>query len=292
MKVLITGATGQLGSDLVKHLKDKKETVYGYSQLQLDITNQIEVRRVVHEIQPDVIIHTAAYTQVDQAEKFVEQAYQVNAYGSRNLVIEAEKIKSKFCYISTDYVFDGNSNKPYREYDATNPLSIYGKSKLAGEVIVQSLSTSYFIIRTSWLYGFYGNNFVKTMLRKAKQGEPIKVVNDQYGSPTYSVDLSKFIYELIKTEKYGLYHASNSGQCSWYQLAKTIFDKVGITINIEAISTSNDLRDAIRPKYSVLDHLSIRCNEMDELPEWEDALNRFLVELGEITPPGPNASID
>lgn len=277
MKVLVTGANGQLGRDVVAVFQTDHE-VHGFGREGLDITNEEQCKKVVSELQPDVIIHCAAYTAVDLAETEVDTAYKVNAVGTRNLAQAASGIGAKFCYISTDYVFDGTSPVPYQEYDNTNPQGIYGKSKRAGEQLVQTLSNRYFIVRTSWVYGLHGANFVKTMLKLAKERDSLKVVNDQVGSPTYTVDLAHFLLQLVNTERYGIYHASNSGICSWFDFAKAIFEESGFPMNVEPCTTKEFPRPAPRPKNSVMDHLSIRTNGFEDLRPWRDALRQFLVE--------------
>jgi dTDP-4-dehydrorhamnose reductase len=278
MKVLITGGNGQLAKDLHKILTLEHE-VFSLGRAQFDVTNMGKVREIVNQVNPDVIIHSAAYTGVDLAESEEEKAYLVNSYGTRNVAIVSEEIKAKLCYISTDYVFDGRADSPYKEYDNTNPLGVYGKSKRAGEQLVQSLSTKYFIVRTSWVYGLHGNNFVKTMLKLAGERDRLKVVHDQIGSPTYTVDLAKFLSSLIQTEKYGIYHATNMGACSWYEFATAIFEESGVSIQIEPCTTEEFPRPAPRPKYSVLDHLAIRANGFEDLRHWRDALRDFIKEL-------------
>ncbi|MCL6598831.1 MAG: dTDP-4-dehydrorhamnose reductase [Alicyclobacillus macrosporangiidus] len=278
MRIVVAGANGQLGQDLVRRFSTTHE-VHGFGRSELDVTNLGQAMEVLRQVRPDVVINAAAYTAVDRAETEVDHAYAVNAFGARNLAMAAEKFGAKYCYISTDYVFDGQRRTPYREYDPTNPLSVYGKSKRAGEELVTSFSTRYFIIRTSWLYGLYGANFVKTMLKLGKEGKRLTVVDDQIGSPTYTVDLANFLEELIQTDKYGLYHASNAGSCSWYQFAKAIFEEVGIGADLHPCSTEEFPRPAPRPPYSVMDHLSIRINGFKELRPWREALQAFLREL-------------
>ncbi|WP_163859867.1 dTDP-4-dehydrorhamnose reductase [Paenibacillus elgii] len=275
MKVLVTGAKGQLGTDLVKIFKEQF-IVYGLGRAELDITNLEQTKQVIYELQPDIIVHAAAYTAVDLAETDEEKAYRVNGVGTRNLAICAEQVGAKMCYISTDYVFDGASTTPYREYDNTNPLSVYGKSKRAGELLVQSLCSKYFIVRTSWVYGIHGNNFVKTMMKLAKEREHIKVVNDQYGSPTYTVDLACFLKELIITEKYGIYHSSNTGICTWYEFAKAIFEEIDAKVILEPCSTEEFPRPAPRPMYSAMEHLSIKINDFSDLRDWRLALKEYI----------------
>lgn len=282
MKIIITGANGQLGQDVKKILSLQHE-VYAFGRAELDITDQQTAKKIIFDIQPDAIIHCAAYTAVDLAESNSDDAYTINASGVRNIAVAAEAIGAKICYVSTDYVFEGNSASPYNEYDQTNPQSIYGKSKRAGEVLVQTLSRRYFIVRTSWLYGAHGNNFVKTMLKLASEKRSLKVVDDQIGSPTYTVDLSNFLSELITTEKYGIYHASNMGSCSWFQFAQAIFEEEGICIQLDPCTTEEFPRPAPRPRYSVMDHMAIRINGFEELPHWKEGLRAFLRELKGLT---------
>jgi dTDP-4-dehydrorhamnose reductase len=276
IKVLITGAQGQLGQELAIHLKQEPFEVFGYGRERFDITNQAQVNQVVDEIKPDIIVHCAAYTKVDDAEKEQDLAFLINAIGTRNIAISSEKYGSKLVYFSTDYVFNGEENKPYTEFDNTNPLGVYGKSKLAGEHFVRDFHSKFFIVRTSWVFGKYGNNFVKTMLRLGQEKEQISVVNDPIGCPTYTLDLAKFIIQLIQTEKYGIYHVSNSGNCSWYEFAKEIFRISGLPTSVVPITTEQFPRPAPRPKYSVFEHLALRLNGFPELRKWEDALADFL----------------
>ncbi|WP_339817765.1 dTDP-4-dehydrorhamnose reductase [Paenibacillus sp. FSL R7-0216] len=285
MRVLVTGAKGQLGQDVVRLFESAGHQVLASDRNTLDITDDATCLKVVKEFKPNAIIHCAAYTAVDQAERDVDAAYAVNAVGTRNLVLAAEQVKAKFCYISTDYVFDGSDILPYQEYDNTNPQSVYGKSKRAGEILVQSLSSAFFIVRTSWVYGLYGNNFVKTMLKLGQEKPVLSVVNDQKGSPTYTVDLAAFLLELIQTEKYGIYHASNSGECTWYEFAQAIFEEArdifGQTypVQVKPCTTEDFPRPAPRPRNSVMDHLSIRTNGFQDLRPWREALKAFIKEL-------------
>ncbi len=283
MKVLITGANGQLGKDLVSILGQNAE-VYGMNRNDLDVTNADLCTEIISSIKPDVIVHAAAYTAVDKAESDEDAAYKVNAIGSRNIAVVAEKIGSKVCYISTDYVFDGESSVPYREYDNTNPQGVYGKSKRAGEILIQTLCSKYFIVRTSWVYGLYGHNFVKTMIKVGSEKDSLKVVNDQTGSPTYTVDLSYFIQDLIKTEHYGIYHASNTGVCSWFEFAKAIFEEAGMSTQVEPCTTDEFPRPAPRPKYSVMEHLAIRTNGFNDLRPWREALSDFMKQYKGLKP--------
>lgn len=285
MRVLVTGAEGQLGKDVIKVFEQAGHELLPTNRNTLDITHQEMCLNVVQHFKPDVVIHCAAYTAVDQAENDVDTAYAVNATGTRNMVLAAEQVKAKFCYISTDYVFDGMSDVPYQEYDNTNPQSVYGKSKRAGEQLVQTLSSSFFIVRTSWVYGRHGHNFVKTMLRLGEEKPVLQVVNDQKGSPTYTVDLATFLLELVATQKFGIYHASNSGECTWYEFAQAIFAEAAdirgkaYLVKVEPCSTEEFPRPAPRPSNSVMDHLSIRTNGLQDLRSWREGLRAFLEEM-------------
>ena len=279
MKVLVTGAKGQLGRDLVSLLSQNNFEVYGYGRDELDITNFENVDQVFNEVKPDIVIHAAAHTKVDLAESEPDQAYLINAIGTRNIAVYAEKVQAKLVYVSTDYVFDGSATEPIDEFTPTSPLGVYGKSKLAGEQFVRDLHTKFFIVRTSWVYGEHGNNFVKTMLKLAKSNQQLKVVHDQVGSPTYTVDLAKVIIQLIQTEKYGTYHVSNSGQCSWYEFTKAIFEEAGIEVEVNPCTTEEFPRPAPCPAYSVFDHMSLRLNGFQEVRHWKEALHEFIEKI-------------
>ncbi|KAB2382646.1 dTDP-4-dehydrorhamnose reductase [Bacillus toyonensis] len=279
MKVLVTGAKGQLGQDVLCLLENQQWEVFGFGREELDITNEEKVREKVLSINPDIIIHTAAYTQVDQAESDEETAFKVNAEGTKYLAQAAEAVKAKFCYVSTDYIFDGTKNEPYKVDDQTNPQTVYGSSKLAGEHYTQKYCSKSYIVRTSWVFGLYGNNFVKTMLRLAEEKTELGVVHDQVGSPTYTPDLARFIINLVKTDKYGIYHGSNSGVCSWYEFAKEIFKQSNIEIVVNPLTTEDFPRPAARPKYSVLDKGMIEENGFESFQDWKEALKDFLKKL-------------
>ncbi|MFF2018163.1 dTDP-4-dehydrorhamnose reductase [Paenibacillus sp. NPDC058177] len=287
MKVLVTGAAGQLGQDVVLLLQKEGHEVFGCDRKEMDITDLEQTVKVIGDFNPDAVIHCAAYTAVDAAESDVDGAYLINATGSRNVALASEKAGAKLVYISTDYVFEGLGSEPYHEYDNTAPRSIYGKSKRAGENLVQSLSSKYFIVRTAWVYGKYGKNFVKTMLKFGQEKPLLKVVDDQKGSPTYTVDLASFVLELIQTEKYGVYHATNSGSCTWYEFTGAIFedahDILGLdfTAKLEPCTTEEFPLPAPRPHNSVLEHLSIRTNGFEDIRHWREGLRDFLLELKE-----------
>lgn len=279
MKILVTGASGQLGQDVVLLLYEFGHEVKSCGRSDLDIADQQQCEKVIGEYRPEGIIHCAAYTAVDAAEDDVHGAYRINASGTRNIAVAAEKVGSKLVYISTDYVFEGQADRPYREYDNTAPQTVYGESKRAGEVLAQTLNSKYFIVRTSWVYGQYGGNFVKTMLKLGAEKDSLSVVHDQIGSPTYAVDLARFLLQLIQTEKYGIYHASNSGHCSWHEFAQAIFETAGLQVNVLPVTTEQFPRPAKRPAYSVMDHTAIRANDLQDLPHWRDGLERFLAEV-------------
>lgn len=271
MKILVTGANGQLGKALLAVAPPEVEVVAA-GRNELDITDGTACHRFMETHKPEVVIHAAAYTAVDRAEEAEAEAYRVNAAGTRNVAVATEAIGAKICYVSTDYVFDGTSGRPYREYDRTNPLSVYGKSKLAGEVLVQTLSSKYWIVRTSWLFGREGNNFVNTILRMSSLKSDIQVVHDQVGSPTYTKDLADFLLSLTATEAYGIYHATNTGSCSWYELAFAIVEERGLSLRIHPCSTAEFPRPARRPSYSVMEPLAIAANGFAPLRPWREAL--------------------
>ena len=275
MNVLITGANGQLGKELVLQLQSY-HNVYAFGKEKLDVTDKEQCYQVLINIKPQLIMHCAAYTKVDAAEKNIEEAYSINYRGTQNLADIVAEIGGRFCYISTDYVFDGESRSSYAETDITNPLNIYGKSKRDAEIYVQEKLSKSFIVRTSWLYGLYGHNFVKTMLRMAKESSKIKVVNDQIGSPTYAKDLASFLCKLVLTDKFGLYHASNSGECSWFDFAEAIFEEANITPLLEPCSTQEYSLNALRPKYSVLSNKKLIDAGFSELRPWREGLKSFL----------------
>ena len=268
MKVLITGAKGQLGLEICKQLKSKNQIeIIQTDRDNLNILNQDQVDKFINENKPSVVINCAAHTAVDLCEEQIESAYKINALGPRNLAIACEKVGAKFVQVSTDYVFDGNGNRPYREDDSTYPNSIYGKSKLMGEQFTKEFCSKYFIVRTAWLYG-EGNNFVKTMLKLSETNKELNVVNDQFGSPTSTVDLAKAIINLIDTEYYGTYHGTCEGQCSWYDFAKKIFEIKNIDIKVNPVTSEEFKRLAPRPAYSVLDNFMLKLVELNSFRNW------------------------
>ncbi len=273
MKVLVFGSNGQLGKETTKQFKEKYELILKDIPF-LDITNYQSVEDLISETIPDVVINAAAYTNVEKAEDDVETAFQVNAIGAQNIALVCRKLQIKLMHISTDYVFDGTTNVAYEEFDAPNPLSVYGKSKLWGEKLVEQVGGKYFILRTSWLYGD-GQNFIRTMLKLAEQRDHLTVVADQYGTPTYTKDLVWVIERLIKTEFYGLYHASNQGSCTWCDFARKIFEFAGKSVSVDPVSTAEYVVKAKRPQYSVMTNKMLKLRGMDIMRPWEDALQDY-----------------
>lgn len=274
-KILVTGAGGQLGQEIVR-LNAPGMRFVGLDRSELDITDADACRETVSRLNPFAIIHAAAYTAVDRAESEPERAQRVNVDGTRYMAEAAQAVGAKFCYVSTDYVFDGRGDRPYREDDETGPQTVYGRTKLEGERAALMSCEKTFVVRTSWVYGPYGANFVKTMLNVAKQGKPLTVVDDQTGSPTHTLDLARFLAELVQTEKYGTYHASNIGTCTWYQFAQAIFEESGLKVDLAPCSTEQFPRPAPRPKYSVLAHDALARAGFSPMRPWRDALRDYL----------------
>ncbi|ETA81771.1 spore coat protein [Youngiibacter fragilis 232.1] len=279
LKFMVTGVNGQLGHDVVLKLKEMNIGVVAPRRDEFDLTNREQVQRYIIEEKPDVIIHCAAYTAVDKAEDESDLCYSINVEGTRAVAEAAREIDAKVVYVSTDYVFDGLGLEPHSEEKEPNPVNYYGYTKEQGEKIVKAELDNYFIVRTSWVYGKNGNNFVKTMLKLAETRSEISVVSDQIGSPTYSKDLAEFIINLVKTNQYGIYHGVNEGYCSWYEFAKAIFEKAGIEIKINPITTEEYPTKAKRPLNSRLLKDNTDKTGIKRLPHWEDAISRFIEEL-------------
>lgn len=284
MKVLITGVNGQLGCDAVKELKSRGHVAVGVDVEDMDVTDAEQVGSVIGEIKPDAVIHCAAWTAVDRAEQYPEKVYEVNSLGAKYIAEQCRSINAKMVFISTDYVFEGTGEKPYQVSDERKGLSVYGKTKLCGEDFVTEMLDKYFIVRTTWVFGVNGGNFVKTMLRLADSGKTeLNVVNDQTGSPTYTKDLARFLADLIESDRYGVYHATNEGYCSCYEFACEIFRQADRNVKVNPVTTEEYLKmvpqQAKRPLNSRLDKSKLTENGFGRLPAWQDALKRYLEEL-------------
>ncbi len=277
-KILITGCNGQLGRAMNIELANEEYELINTDVADLDITDIEAVRAFVNDARPSIIINCAAHTAVDLCETQLDSAYKINAIGPRNLSIAATEVGAKMIQISTDYVFAGDGDKPYVEFDKTNPQSAYGATKLAGENFVKEFSDKYFIIRTAWLYGD-GKNFVKTMLRLAEENSEVRVVGDQYGSPTSAKELAKMIHYLMKTSNYGVFHGTCEGQCSWADFAKEIFRLADKATVVTAITSDEYKAAAKRPAYSVLDNYMLRLTSDFTFADWEDAIADYIKEV-------------
>ncbi|SFE32774.1 dTDP-4-dehydrorhamnose reductase [Thermoanaerobacter thermohydrosulfuricus] len=291
MKLLITGAKGQLGLQIrsiiergkseigeIDEIYKNAEIIY-VSHDKLDITILKDVLEYIEKYRPDIIINCAAYTNVDRCESDIDTAFKVNAIGPRNLAIAAQKVGAKLLHVSSDYVFSGTGSVPFREYDIPQPISVYGKTKLLGEQYVREFCDKYFIVRTAWLYGKYGKNFVYTILNAAKEKGYLEVVNDQRGNPTNAEDLAYHILKLVLTDEYGIYHCTGKGECSWYDFACKIVEYAGINCTVVPITSDKINRAAKRPSYSSLDNMMLRCTIGDRMRNWEDALKVFIDDV-------------
>lgn len=276
MKVLVTGANGQLGYDVVKELQKQNIECYGTSRQDFDIVDFEATEKFITNYMPDAVIHCAAYTSVDKAEDEQGLCYLVNASATENIAEICKKINAKMLYISTDYVFDGTKDDFYEVDDKPNPINVYGKTKLLGEQAVQKILDKYFIVRISWVFGEHGNNFVKTMLRLGKERKEISVVADQYGSPTYTADLAPLLVEMIKTDKYGVYHATNEGVCTWAEFAEEIFKIAGMDVKVNHITTAEYPTRAKRPINSRLSKKKLRQKSFKTFENWKKTLKNFL----------------
>ena len=279
MKVLVTGVKGQLGYDVVKELEKRGLEAIGVDIEEMDITDADSVRSVITESNPDAVIHCAAYTAVDAAEDNEAVCRKVNADGTQNIANVCKNLDIKMLYISTDYVFSGDGDRPWEPEDPREPKSVYGKTKYEGELAVQNTLEKYFIVRIAWVFGVNGKNFVKTMLRLAEDHNELKVVNDQYGSPTYTYDLARLLVDMILTDKYGVYHATNEGICSWYEFACAIFKEAGLSTKVLPVTSAEYGAKANRPYNSRMSKDKLTENGFEKLPTWEDALKRYIKEI-------------
>ncbi len=301
MNIFVTGVCGQLGHDVVNNSISRGYDVFGsdiqpvYSgvadesavtsvpYVQLDITDREAVMSVIEEIRPDVIIHCAAWTAVDAAEESEnkEKVDLINHFGTHYIAEAAKAINCKMLYLSTDYVFDGRGDQPWEPDDTCySPLNVYGQSKLDGELAVSSIIDKYFIVRTAWVFGLNGNNFIKTMINVGKTHDTVRVVNDQIGTPTYTMDLARLLVDMIETDKYGYYHATNEGgYISWYDFCVEIFKQYGLDTKVVPVSTEEyGLSKAARPQNSRLDKSKLIKSGFTPLPDWKDAVKRYLAE--------------
>lgn len=284
MKVLVTGAKGQLGYDVIKQLERRGHDAVGVDIDEMDLTDQKQIRQVLLRVKPDAVVHSGGWTAVDKAEQFPQEVYAVNVLGTKYIAELCKELNAKMVFISSDYVFDGSGEAPHEADDVRRGLSVYGTTKLQGEDCVTDILDKFFIVRTTWAFGINGANFVRTMLRLADSGKSeINVVNDQIGSPTYTVDLARLLVDMIETDKYGIYHATNEGYCSCYEFACEIFRQAGKSIKVNPVTTEQYLKmipqQAKRPLNSRLSKNKLLQNGFTPLPPWPDALKRYLQSL-------------
>lgn len=280
MKVLVTGANGQLGTDLMNELAKRGLEGVGVDVEEMDITDADACKKVISAAGVDAVIHCAAYTAVDAAEDNVELCRKINGEGTRNVAQACRDADVKMMYISTDYVFDGQGSRPWEPDDERHPLNVYGETKYEGELAVEELLERYFTVRIAWVFGVAGKNFIKTMLRLGKERGAVSVVDDQIGSPTYTYDLARLLVDMVQTDKYGRYHATNEGLCSWYEFAKEIFRQAGMSdVKVTPVSSDEFPAKATRPSNSRMSKEKLTENGFELLPTWQDALGRFLGEI-------------
>ena len=280
MKVLVTGVKGQLGYDVVRELQKRGHETVGVDIDEMDITDAAAVERVMTEVQPDAVIHCSAYTAVDRAEEDTEICRRVNVDGTENIAKICKKLDCKMLYLSTDYIFSGDGERPWEPDDEASPLNAYGQSKYDGELALKKYVEKYFIVRISWVFGINGNNFIKTMLRLGRENGAVKVVDDQIGSPAYTYDLARLLVDMIESDRYGAYHATNEGICSWYEFAKEIFRAAGMdNVSVTPVKSGEFPVKAKRPKNSRMSKEKLVTNGFSLLPAWQDAVARYIKEL-------------
>ena len=280
MKVLVTGAKGQLGTDLMNELEKRGIESIGVDVQEMDITDREACMRVISESKADAVIHCAAYTAVDAAEDNVDLCRKINGEGTRNVALACQATGAKMMYISTDYVFDGQGTRPWEPDDNRSPLNVYGQTKYEGELAVEELVEKFFTVRIAWVFGVAGKNFIKTMLRLGKERGAVSVVDDQVGSPTYTYDLARLLVDMIQTDYYGRYHATNEGFCSWYEFACEIFRQADMDeVKVTPVSSDQFPVKAVRPANSRMSKAKLAENGFEPLPTWQDALGRFLKEI-------------
>lgn len=279
MRVLVTGVKGQLGHDVMNELSKRGYQGIGVDVEEMDITDRAAVERVMKEVQPDKVVHCAAWTAVDDAEDKEELCRRVNAEGTENIAVMCKELDVPMVYLSTDYVFDGEGTRPWEPDDERHPLNVYGQTKYEGELAVEKNLEKYFIVRIAWVFGVNGKNFIKTMLRLSETHDTLTVVNDQVGSPTYTYDLARLLVDMLETEKYGRYHATNEGLCSWCEFAKEIFRQAGKNVNVIPVSSEEYPAKAKRPHNSRMNKGKLKEMGFEPLPSWQDALSRYLKEI-------------
>ena len=279
MKVLVTGVKGQLGYDVVNELEKRGHTAIGTDVEEMDITDAEKVREVLNAEKPDAVIHCAAYTAVDAAEDNVELCRKINAEGTENIAKACKELGCKLLYVSTDYVFNGEGERPWEPDDEREPLNVYGQTKYEGELAVEKYVEKFFIVRIAWVFGINGKNFIKTMLRLGEDHDELTVVADQIGSPTYTYDLARLLVDMIGSDKYGRYHATNEGLCSWYDFAVEIFRQAGMDVRVRPVTSEEYPAKAKRPHNSRMDKAKLEENGFERLPNWKDALGRYLRAL-------------
>lgn len=279
MRVFVTGVKGQLGYDVMNELEKQGLEGIGVDIDEMDITDADQVNKVIKEAAPDAVIHCAAYTAVDAAEDNEEICRKVNAQGTENIAKVCEELDIKMMYISTDYVFNGQGERPWEPDDEREPLNVYGQTKYEGELAIEEHVKKFFTVRIAWVFGVNGKNFIKTMLNLGKTHDHLTVVNDQTGSPTYTYDLARLLVDMIQTDKYGRYHATNEGLCTWYEFACEIFKQAGMDVSVAPVSSDEYQAKAKRPSNSRMDKSKLTANGFQPLPTWQDALSRYLKEI-------------
>lgn len=279
MRVFVTGVKGQLGYDVMNELEKQGLEGIGVDIDEMDITDADQVNKVIKEAAPDAVIHCAAYTAVDAAEDNEEICRKVNAQGTENIAKVCEELDIKMMYISTDYVFNGQGERPWEPDDEREPLNVYGQTKYEGELAIEEHVKKFFTVRIAWVFGVNGKNFIKTMLNLGKTHDHLNVVDDQTGSPTYTYDLARLLVDMIQTDKYGRYHATNEGICTWYEFACEIFKQAGMNVSVAPVSSDEYPAKAKRPSNSRMDKSKLTANGFTPLPTWQDALSRYLKEI-------------
>lgn len=279
MRVLVTGYKGQLGTDVMNELEKRGHTAIGVDIEEMDITDEASVKRVIPEAEADAVIHCAAYTAVDAAEENEALCRKINGEGTAYIARVCRELDIKMMYISTDYVFDGQGERPWEPDDPRDPLNVYGQTKYEGELAVEKYLEKFFTVRIAWVFGINGKNFINTMLRLGEKGK-VSVVDDQIGSPTYTLDLARLLVDMIETDRYGRYHATNEGLCSWYEFAREIFRQAGMEVEVQPVSSESFNAKAKRPSNSRMEKKKLDENGFRRLPSWQDALGRYLKAIG------------